>query len=1348
MDMTSVDAVPDITPEQSKAARALLAWSQQELATEAAVATSTVADFERGVRTPVANNAQAIRDAFERRGLQFLAGGVIEKTLLPPPPPPLRPGTLMRWITATHLSQWGERRDGQSGVPELLCRLIYAALGPAAQVRIPSDESVQYPGWDAICIAPIGMGLIPEGQSVWEIGTQRGGIAGKAARDLDKRTAEPLGVDPATTTFVFLTPQRFPAKAAWAAEQGAKRPWRKVQVIDADDLVHWLEQYPAVAQWLAVKISRRPKGLQNLEEVWAEWINATKTPLTADIVLTDRDDDATAILKWVRGPPALLAIQAEAPAEALAVLYAAISPLPEAHRLSYWSRCVVADDDGTARDLVGLGAPLIVALTDPDPGLAERLVQDGHHVYAAYGPDRATRGPARRLARPWRHNLQLALTRAGLSDGDAHRYAKASGRSLPVLRRLMPAALEKRPSWALNPPPELIAAMCAGGWSQANTPDRKLISTLAGRSYDQVEEALADLASAPDGPLIRSGDFWKVKSLRDAWTLLGPKVTLAQLERFQVAFHRVLSTPNPRYERKPKNDWFEQQGEFGEEPSIALRRGLVETMIALGVFPDAVGHIPQAERRAAAAVRKLLRAADAALWWSLSQNFRGLAEASPAAFLESLEEALDGNDPPIKALFRSDPGFLHSTEYLSNLLWALEMLARSPVYITQVALVLAQLDEIDPGGKWANRPAESLRRIFLSWSPQTYAPATVRLRVIDKILKTYPEVGWTLLVGLAPKLYDTAGISAQPDWRDFSNDEEELVTWQTVGQAADDIGARLLERVEGLGRWRALLDLWANFPATWREVAVTRLAVFANRLKAPSEREELREVLRALLQKHRGFATAQWAMPEQDLTPLEAVFDSLRPSSLQEQHRWLFKPNSEFLRPNVPWETQQAELATAQAAAAGQLLTALTTEELFEFARSIRFTHALGGALAKCSRSDAETHSLLKRGLTAVNDEEAETGFGLLVGFRQQHGLEAVHALWRTAVGEAWGETAELQIVRALPSDEVTWAAVAARSPDLEGRYWQTMQPYNIDPSISPERVIDHFLAVNRGRTAMEWLSHNINREMSSELLIRVLRAALKAPPPEGHNDTTMFSHYLGVILNKLDADPAVDEDVIVGLEWSYFQALRYSQRPAKTLHAALARQPEFFVHLLKLVFLPAQESGVVEPEATSSTQAEALASQAYTVLSDWKWVPGANEAGAIDGAKLEQWVKQARKLLAQEGRAEIGDSKIGEILSRARREPNEAWPPEPVRDVIEMARSKALEDGFVVGVFNGRGVTVRNPFDGGDQERGLADRYRRDAEALRIDWMRTARCLDRIADSYRADAQREDEGAEQRDWL
>jgi len=60
-----------IKPEQSRAARAWLDWSQGDLATKANVSLSTVRDFEKGRRTPIANNLDAIERVFETALIHF-----------------------------------------------------------------------------------------------------------------------------------------------------------------------------------------------------------------------------------------------------------------------------------------------------------------------------------------------------------------------------------------------------------------------------------------------------------------------------------------------------------------------------------------------------------------------------------------------------------------------------------------------------------------------------------------------------------------------------------------------------------------------------------------------------------------------------------------------------------------------------------------------------------------------------------------------------------------------------------------------------------------------------------------------------------------------------------------------------------------------------------------------------------------------------------------------------------------------------------------------------------------------------------------------------------------------------
>jgi len=65
-----------MSPEQVRAARNWLAWTQAELATRAKVGLSTVKDYEGGKRVPIANNLEAIKKALETAGMTITADSV------------------------------------------------------------------------------------------------------------------------------------------------------------------------------------------------------------------------------------------------------------------------------------------------------------------------------------------------------------------------------------------------------------------------------------------------------------------------------------------------------------------------------------------------------------------------------------------------------------------------------------------------------------------------------------------------------------------------------------------------------------------------------------------------------------------------------------------------------------------------------------------------------------------------------------------------------------------------------------------------------------------------------------------------------------------------------------------------------------------------------------------------------------------------------------------------------------------------------------------------------------------------------------------------------------------------
>ena len=61
-----------ITAAQSRGARSLLDWSQDQLAENAQVARATIADFERNARLPMRQNLLSIISTFEAAGILFI----------------------------------------------------------------------------------------------------------------------------------------------------------------------------------------------------------------------------------------------------------------------------------------------------------------------------------------------------------------------------------------------------------------------------------------------------------------------------------------------------------------------------------------------------------------------------------------------------------------------------------------------------------------------------------------------------------------------------------------------------------------------------------------------------------------------------------------------------------------------------------------------------------------------------------------------------------------------------------------------------------------------------------------------------------------------------------------------------------------------------------------------------------------------------------------------------------------------------------------------------------------------------------------------------------------------------
>jgi len=1348
----TTDRIEAITPSQLKAARALLGWSQADLARASQLGPSTVADFERNERTPQPNNLSAMRAALEGAGLQFLAGGAV----VAPDRKTARLGTgkaePFRWVTSTDLGNWGDRRDGQDTLPELISKLILASLGEKARIRFPANESVQIGGWDGTCEAPEGDERIPEGWSGWELGTQRTKVTGKADSDYELRTEDASPLDRQNASFVFVTPRRWKGKAAWEKKRNAEKKWRTVRAYDADDLVHWIELYPQVGLWLAKLMGKRPIGIRDLEEVWREWSLSTRWPMSAELLLAGRDEEAARVLRWQHGQPSALALEGQSTQEAIAFVYAALSQLPDEYRAAYEQRCLVVSTAEAARQIGLSQVPLTIVLEEGEPGLAVELIRKGHHVLLPHGSAIGSPDDVIRLPRPSGSEFSEALGRMGIEKEDAAKLTRDSARNLSVLRRLIPSAPGGRvPVWAEGEMGRsMIPFLLAGAWTESVDADKRVLAELSGEAYETLSARLARWAGLPDNPFRRAGTTWKVASPLDVWLQLAPQIRSADLERFAEVTIRVLSTPDPRFGMKSEERWMGSARGKRAEHSTHLRAGLVETLVLLSVYGQSIRSVTNAQARAQHIVGRVLDGADAERWWSVSKELRSLAEASPDALLDALDTSLARSDAPVVAIFHEDAGPVGGAHH-SELLWGLEQLAWSPRYLGRVVLILGALARLDPGGKYVNRPKNSLLNIFRPWMPQTSVALDQRLQVLDRLRKAEPNVAWDLMVKLLPGGYDTATAGPQMRWREFASEKSEPVTYALLGKGATEISARLNEDAGSEHtRWIALVRLYPNLPSEMRERAVTQLVSSVGHFGG-EKRLELWDTVRSMLHHHRMFPDAEWALPEDQLAGLNRAYEALTPDSFLEQSAWLFTSSVANLVRPTPNDLEQKQdehiSASQRRETVGALLQKEDVESVFALAKLAKEPALVGFALVEAEGSLVVRDRILMSALSHAESgshERMALAFGIIRGLCVRDGVDwAVGFLKRPELKE-WPEERLVRTLLLLPATMAVWRAIPEFGVAMDERYWSEIGglPIGNDPD-AVRYAIEKFLSVKRAVEALFLAGRNA-KQLSTELLLRVLsQAAQERWPESAHsNDVTMFIYWIETLLGRLDRTEDVLETDIARLEWQYLAVLEHSRRPPATLHKVMATSPEFFVKILFAVYGPSEA-----PEGEGANKERSIATQAFNLLRSWHTVPGQQKDGTVDGTCLEEWTKEARRMCAEKDIAAIGDEHIGKVLASSPEERDGVWPATAIRELIESTRSRELESGIIVGILNNRGVTRRGLLDGGAQERAIAQRYRTWAKALALNWPRTAALLDRIAQNFEESAQWHDQNAERTDW-
>lgn len=1243
------------------------------------------------------------------------------------------------YATASQLALWPDTnaREAQDRLPELVRRLLFETPG-AGQISIRTRDGVALAGKDGVATLEAQTHLLPPGRIWFEFGTDKDSKR-KATKDFVGR----MGEASHDVTFVCVTVRRWQGKDAWAAERRAEQLFKDVLVLDADDLEAWLQVSPNAHLWISETLGLRPSDALTLETWWDRISAATAPALPLKLFTAGRGKEAQRLRSLFGEEPRITSIQTEWFNDALGFLQACLTPEDD-NSSDPAAVTIVSSPDVWDRIVARSGRGILVP--DFDNADVSRALASGRHVVSIVDNGSAVRRSVDvRLPRVGRNEAAEAFRAGDVEWRQADRLAVLARRSMPALvRQISRSPRVQQPTWTRPPLADTLAAlMLASRWTDTFE-DLHALSELTAIPAVDLRRVIADASRGSDPAIRNVRNVFMFTSLEEAFLEFGNRVSSDLASRWAAIATKVLLDADP-YEGLNSHERIAAQMEGQRRTySPALRRGIADSLALAGSIepvPGGTNHASSvAERVVSDVLRHVVAGSEGHTWGAIADVLPLLAEAAPDTFLSALEDDLATNEPTVRHIFQTidDPLALGPSGQHHHLLWALEVLCWSPDHLVRATQVLTRLFRYELPKNSGNNPLSSMSTVLCGWIRNTGADVATRLQALDACRTVSAPTGWALLKALWPESHAWVSPPSEPRYQLWKPPSDRMPSSEWLAFATSLVDRAL----EWVTADRTTLPWLVEALSTVGPDDANRILEFLEEEASRGDldadvRLALFEQVRETVARHERFQDADWAMPAEPRARLRNLAEALQPADDLRRLAYLFNWHPDLLDAD---QDDYEHYRIALEAKRGEALDVVFAypdawKKLAAVTARAEAPTQVGWALSTYDSIDA-----LDNMLEWLASESAALREAAATWVRCHLTVDGPADLRRALEGGDVMSAALTRFVLNVPTESRFWE-ILRDFPDAEALFWSEAH-FEVVPHEDLIRAVELLLERARPWPAIAIASNGMFKPTEDQkkhlpsptLVASVLRAAITQEPGRG-DVSQMTGYYVGTLLDYL-AEGDVSVADMASLEFGYFRLLEHDREP-RALNRALAGDPTLFVDLVRRTF-----RGADEPRRQNKS-ADPLTEHAWWVLHGWKGFPGQLEDGSLDEAAMQEWVRQARLQLSDLDRADIGDELIGQTFAHAPVDVDGIWPPVPVRDLIESIGSRNLENGAVTGRLNSRGLTTRGVYDGGSQERTLAEQYKQWSLGVQVQWPRTARILRALAGSYERDAAREDERAQ-----
>lgn len=1102
-------------------------------------------------------------------------------------------------------------------------------------------------------------------------------------------------------------------------------------------------------------------GVRSLDKCWAAWATVTTPPLPGTLFSSAIEEGKRKLAGWLGKPPAEpLVIAADSTDEALAFVARCFGPDGGAELEPFRDQVLVFDNAGMLPKLADGTRPFIPVVHSRDVAVELAPLVKQMHCVLIYPRNAVNSTPDIVLEPISAEVFEFSLKGVGKNRDEIKLLANESGRSLTVLRRRLATVEEVRtPLWATQPstPERLIQFMLVGAWNATNETDKTALSRLAGDyTFDELEKECQRLVQLNDAPLWSIGAYRGVVSKIDLLYAIARYLTRDDLKRYFEVARLVLGEDDPSLDLADDQRWAASIHGKKREFSSAFRQGIGETLVLLAVhgprlFKSRLGI--DTETEAALVVRELLTPLNTRVLEANDHDLPLYAEAAPQEFISIIERDLKSTNPATFGLMRAPGSGVFSSPSRTGLLWALEGIAWNPDTLPGAVMILARLAQIEINDNWKNKPDNSLSAIFCAWMPQTAAGHDDRLALIKTLFRRFPDVAWALCVSQFGGRNRIGHYNHKPIWRsDGYGVGEPLSTWGPVDVFVDAMVELALTRDSySRSMLSDLIDRLHDLSDTHQDQVWLLVNMWAE-TASDKDKIALREKIRvSTLSRRAAVRVTKSGKQTRVVSAAKRVYAALEPTNLVDKYAWLFKgtwieESADELEDveNIDYDQRERRIRDQRIYALKEIHRQYGSDGLLNIAAQGGTAGTIGALATEFLLTEEDLLKLVERAFQnlLVDTSSAHASEWLIQGVLEAMSNDTKRSAFLESIVAKMSIENAIFLLKLAPFNEATWELIEAMGEAARERYWKEVTVSWIresGPTLT--KAVRMLMNVYRSRAAFA-----IVKDHPAKLDIRTLFELLTMMAREGNDKPGeyMLEHYYVEKAFKCIGNASeLSLEQKAGLEFDYIDVLarsgdRKTESQIPHIELYIEAHPEFLAEAISWTYK--RTDGTMDPPEIMipADRVKTMAERGYILIDALKRIPGTDDVAEINGKRLAEWVRSVRESCADMSRGEIADVVIGGILSSAPVGKDGAWPCEPVRELMEDLQSEHMMSGAHTGVYNSRGAHVRGP--GGDQERALAERYRKWAQQIRASSPFVAsKLLMKLTDTYDKEAARED---------